>query len=307
MKSAFCIYFNQRVADDYKIENLYDIVDSGAWTLDKLNEIAAQASEDLNADGRFDLEDKLGFVVHDYNHPKGFWVSTESVMFSKDTSGEWQYTYGSERDADVCNKLYQIFFASDGAYFSNITNAIPEQQETYNKISSKFASGDIFMMTAEMDDSVVQLRDMKDDYGILPYPKYDENQTEYRSSARNTHNAFSMPVTCKNPEVAGAVFEALSSSNYETVFPAYFETALKVKYSRDNDSARMYDIIRDTMHLDFGYIYSNALGYAEGVFNDSYRAENSFASNLASKKEQMKTNLEKYISDMRENVISKSE
>ncbi len=61
------------------------------------------------------------------------------------------------------------------------------------------------------------------------------------------------------------------------------------------------------MHLDFGYIYSNAVGYAEGVFNNSYRAENSFASNPASKKEQMKTNLKKYISDMRENVISKSE
>ena len=79
-------------------------------------------------------------------------------------------------------------------------------------------------MTAEMDDSVAQLRNMKDDYGILPYPKYDESD-EYRSSARNIHNAFSMPVTTSHEDIAVAVLEALSSEKYETVLPAYFETA----------------------------------------------------------------------------------
>lgn len=97
-------------------------------------------------------------------------------------------------------------------------------------------------MTAEIDDSVSQLRDMKDAYGILPYPKADENQKEYVSSARNTHNAFSMPITCEDPDMAGAVLEALSSSNHDTVLPAYFETALKKKYARcPDDSARMYE------------------------------------------------------------------
>lgn len=302
MKCAFCLYFNQRLVDEYKIENLYDLVDSGKWTLDKLGEIAMQTAQDLNADGKYDLDDKLGFVVHDANHPKGFWASTESRMFSKDSDGEWQFTYGSERDADVCNKLYKIFYANEGSYFGNVANFITDQQEKYDQITSKFSSGEIFIITAEMDDSVAQLREMKDDYGILPYPKYDEEQENYLSSARNTHNAFSMPVTTSHPDAAGAVLEALSSSNYETVFPAYFETALKVKYSRDNDSARIYDIIRDTMQLDFGYIYSNALDYVEGIFNDSYKVENSFASNLASRKEKFKTNLANYIEKMRDMV-----
>lgn len=302
MKCAFCMYFNQRLMDEFKIENPYDIVDSGKWTLDKLGELSTQAAQDLNGDGKYDLEDKLGFVVHDSNHPKGFWIATESVMYTKDSSGEWKFTYGSERDADVCNKLYQILFVNDGGYFSNITNAVPEHAETYNKISNKFASGEIFIMTAEMDDSVVQLRDMKDDYGILPYPKFDEAQEEYRSSARNTHNAFSMPVTSAHPEIAGAVLEALSSSNYETVLPAYFETALKKKYARDDDSSRMYDIIRNTMTLDFGYIYSNAIGFSESVFNASYKQENSFASNLASKKSTLETKLEEYMTNIRKTL-----
>ena len=86
------------------------------------------------------------------------------------------------------------------------------------------------------------------------------------------------------------------------MLPAYFETALKKKYARDDDSSRMYDIIRNTMTLDFGYIYSNAIGFAESVFNESYKKENSFASNLASKKSTLETKLEEYMTNIRETL-----
>ncbi len=300
MKSAFCMYFNQRLVDEYKLGNLYDIVDSGEWTLDKVGEIAKTAAQDTNGDGNYDMEDKLGFVVHDWNFPKGLWVSTQSRMYSKDSDGEWKLTYGSERDADICNKIYNLFFATEGSYFPNITNAYAEHLEKYNQISSKFASGEILIITAELDDSVAQLRNMKDDYGILPCPKGDDSQENYYSAARNTHNSFSMPVTCADTEAAGAVIEALSSAKYKTVLPAYFETALKQKYARDNDSARMYDIIRDTMTLDFGYIYGNAIGGPEYVFKSSYSKENSFSSNLASSKQSLETALANYLEKLRE-------
>lgn len=300
MKCAFCMYFNQRLADEYKVGNLYDLVDSGKWTMDKLMELSTIVSEDLNADGKYDLDDKLGFLCHDSNHPKGFWASTESAMYKKNSSGEWDYIYGTEHDINVTNKIYKLLFETNGSMFKFITNANAEHQEIYYNMSSKFSSGDIFIMTAELDDSVAQLRDMKDDYGILPYPKFDEEQEEYFSSARNTHNAFSMPVTSKDPDMAGAVLEALSSSNHDTVFPAYFEIALKTKYSRDNDSARMYDIIRDTMILDFGYIYGNAIGGPEQVFFSSFTKENSLASNVASKKSSLETALANYLEKLRE-------
>lgn len=299
MKCAFAMYFNKRLAEDFNIGDLYSIVDSGEWTLDKLMEISVKASQDLNSDGKYTLDDRLGFVVHDNNHPKGFWASTDIYLYKKDETGEWKFNFGSERDSDICNKLYKLFFDTEGSLFSNVTNAVPEQLERYNLISEKFASGDIFIMTAELDDSVAQLRNMKDPYGILPYPKFDKAQESYRSSSRNTHNAFSMPVTCGNPDMAGAVLEALSSSNYNTVLPAYFEIALKTKYARDDDSSRMYDLIRQGMILDFGYTYSNAVGSAESVFNNSYRKENSMASNVASLKPSLEKSLENYLEAVR--------
>ena len=300
MKCAFCMYFNKRLVDDYQIEDLYTLVDEGRWTLDKLREISTIASQDVNNDGKYDYEDKLGFVVHDWNHPKGFWFSTDMFFYSKNDDGSFTYDFGDERDVDICNSLYQLIYNTPGSFFPGIGNAVVEQQAEYNQLASKFASGDILIMTAELDDAVAQLRDMKDSYGILPYPKYDEAQENYISGSRNTHNAFSMPITCGDQDMAGAVLEALSASNYNTVLPAYFEIALKTKYAHDDDSARMYDLIRETMILDFGYIYGNAIGGPEGIFYNSIKSENSLASQVASNKTRLQTALDSYIEKYRE-------
>ena len=300
MKCAFCMYFNKRLVDEYQIEDLYTLVDEGKWTLDKLREISTIASQDVNNDGKYDYDDKLGFVVHDWNHPKGFWFSTDMFFYSKNDDGSFTYDFGDERDVDICNSLYQLIYNTPGSFFPGIGNAVVEQQAEYNQLASKFASGDILIMTAELDDAVAQLRDMKDSYGILPYPKYDEAQENYISGSRNTHNAFSMPITCGDQDMAGAVLEALSASNYNTVLPAYFEIALKTKYAHDDDSARMYDLIRETMILDFGSIYGNAIGGPEGIFYNSIKSENSLASQVASNKTRLQTALESYIEKYRE-------
>lgn len=295
LKSAFCIFFNRRLAEEYKLGDLYALVDSGDWTLEKLEELSSAACQDLNNDGKFTLDDRLGFVVHDRNHTKGFIASTGTQMFTK-SGGEWKFTYGSERDADVCAKIYELFFKTTGNYYGDVTNG--DADPIYDLISAKFASGEIFMMTAELDDSVSQLRDMTDDFGILPYPKYDKSQENYYSSARTIHNSFLMPVTVKDEDMAGAVMEALSGSNYMTVSPTYFETALKEKYSRDADSARMYDLIKGSMTLDFGYIYTNALNWPDTIFTGSCTSEDSFASNLAKIKVKCETCLEDFLEKM---------
>ncbi len=301
LKSAFCLYFNNRVIDDFKLENPYELVDSGKWTFDKLIEMTSAASQDVNGDGKYDLEDKLGLVEHDNNHENAYAAPNLIEFYKKDSNGDWQFTYGSEHDVNVCEKIAKLY-TTDGFYKSRVTNAVVEQQEKYNAISSKFCAGEILFITSELDDAVLQFRNMNDAYGILPLPKFDEEQEFYRTSSRNTHNSFSMPVICADPDMAGAVLEALSSSNHETVLPAYFETALKTKYSRDDDSARMYDLIRESMFLDFGYTYCNATGNAiASVFRRAFSGGNGVASLLASDKEALETTLKDYIEEVRSN------
>ena len=63
----------------------------------------------------------------------------------------------------------------------------------------------------------------------------------------------------QNLDITGAVLEALGSETYRSVTPAWYETALKVKYSRDDISAQIIDIIHDSMTTDFIYAYNASL------------------------------------------------
>lgn len=135
------------------------------------------------------------------------------------------------------------------------------------------------MITAEMGDVIdCGYHGMESTYGVLPFPKYDEAQESYYTSSRNTHNAFMMPITCKDPEMEATVMEALSAVKYKKVLPAFYEIVLKTKYAANTETAEIIDIIHDTMILDFGYTYSTAVGDPVSVYTSVLSKINSFAS-----------------------------
>ena len=96
---------------------------------------------------------------------------------------------------------------------------------------------------------------MTDGYGILPLPKYDENQEGYYTLP---HNAFSMmviPSDSTKPDEAAAALEALAEESWRSVTPTYYEVALGAKYFHDDESAQMFDIIMKGIKLNFGSVY----------------------------------------------------
>lgn len=289
LSDVFCIYFNKQLFENYKLEDPYELVRSGNWTLDKLIEMSEAGSQDLNGDGKYDYEDSLGFVVHDQYHLCGFMKSNEVDAFTSNGSG-FDYSFGTEHDFDVVTKMNQLLFKTDGGFLFEGAKTIASDLEDYNRLTSKFTSGEILMISAQMKDAVTDLRDMKQDYGILPFPKYDKNQENYYSVSRTTHSAISMPVTCSDDEKALAALEALAASNHDIVIPTYYETALKTKYSRDDESSEMYDIVLNSLSLSFGYLY-NSSTVTDGnfyspveIFLAGVKNPSTFSSNCASRK-----------------------
>ena len=299
LKSAYCLFFNTTLANTIGTEDIYQLVLDGKWTLDKLLEVSASASGDIDGDGEWTLDDRIGFAVHDFTHPRAFLFSTGGQLFGAD-GDSWTFTYGSERDIDVVEKLNKLFYETDGSYYYNGSNAISDQVEGYNKVTSAFTSGKILFMTAEFDHAVSQLRAMNDNYGIIPCPKYSE-EDDYRTVSRSTHNAFALLKTSGNTDAAGAVLEALSAYKYKPVLPAYFEVALKTKYSRDDTTSQMCDIIRDSMVLDFGFVFNNELGNPiVTVFEPSFNNPTSMSSTIASQKQTIETKIEDFLGKLAE-------
>jgi hypothetical protein len=73
----------------------------------------------------------------------------------------------------------------------------------------------------------------------------------------NEHaSAMAIPSYNKNLEMTGKIIETLSAESHKQLVPAYYEVALKIKYSRDEESVRMLDLIFEGVVYDFGLLYN---------------------------------------------------
>jgi ABC-type glycerol-3-phosphate transport system substrate-binding protein len=98
---------------------------------------------------------------------------------------------------------------------------------------------------------MVQLRDMPDDFGVVPFPKFNEEQARYYTRVIGGF-PFVVPGTNARPEIAGALMETMACETRNTVIPAYYESSLQEKFARDLDTAEMLDLMFETKVYDLG-------------------------------------------------------
>ena len=140
------------------------------------------------------------------------------------------------------------------------------------------------------------LRSMDDDFGIIPYPKYDTTQDTYHSTARDNFSMFVVPVDVKDPDMTSVITEALCAESCKIVVPTFYDKALKTKAARDDDSAEMIDMIRDGLVFDWGYLHSDTLGGVGHIFAGLIRNNsNNVMSEYAKNQDKYATNLEKVL------------
>jgi hypothetical protein len=80
-------------------------------------------------------------------------------------------------------------------------------------------------------------RDLEFDFGIIPYPKWDTNQAAYYTMADGAHDLQAVPQTVGDTEMTSIIIEALNAESYKKVIPAYYETELKIKGARGDETA----------------------------------------------------------------------
>lgn len=111
------------------------------------------------------------------------------------------------------------------------------------------------------------LGDMEEDFGVLPFPKYDEAQEGYHSRVVGAWINVA-PSVAPDPARTSAIMEALASESAKTVYSEYYESALKYRYLRDEQSIAMLELIKDTRTMDLGdtIFYSTVRGPLNDLF-----------------------------------------
>jgi hypothetical protein len=108
----------------------------------------------------------------------------------------------------------------------------------------------------EVMQCIIRLRAMEIDFGVIPFPKLDEDQEEYNHFIHVTACMVSVPLTNPDTEKAGIILEAMAAKSKYTLQKAYYDICLQGKFMRDEESSAMLDIILKTRNYDIGYIYN---------------------------------------------------
>jgi hypothetical protein len=99
-------------------------------------------------------------------------------------------------------------------------------------------------------------RGMEANFGILPLPKFDEEQASYHSVVNSyTGTLLGIPKSVVETEMISIVLEALAAESRYTLQPAYYDIALTRKYMRDEESEEMLDIIFNSRVYYVGAVY----------------------------------------------------
>ena len=288
VKSAFAMYFNADLYSSLGLtEDLYALVDDGKWTIDKLDELTKNTYSDLNGDTKADASDRYGITFGDVNKYMGFIKSCGIDIFKKTSSG-YEFTYDNEHASEVVSRLCALISDNENTQvaFGN-DDTHPEYQISTgggNYASKIFTDGRALFSFGLIADAATIVPSIDFSYGLLPYPKWDENQAEYATMLQRTCYAM-MPVTVEDKDAAGAVLEALSSESYRTLVPEYCEVSLKTRYSQDDDVSRMFDLVINSIVYDPGEIFASLLGTPSGAIKGAIIDNKpNWASNMAKEK-----------------------
>ena len=256
----FITFYNKDLLAEAQYENLYDVVDDGRWTIDYQIQLSKDLYRDSDGSGSVSEGDIVGFASSTLSYLDPYWSSCDIQIITKDADNLLVYSLDSEKLSNTVDKLIVLFHQSN-AWFDKSSGDDGKQ----TAMSNLFATGNVGTATLRLGSvETQQFISMEDEYGIIPMPKYDENQEKYYTFLHDQFTSIGIPSVHSNDEervqMLGAVLEAMALENYKNVAPAYYEVALKGRYLDDSDSWRMLDMIYENVKVDAGVLYTKNLG-----------------------------------------------
>lgn len=270
-EAVYVMTFNKGLARDNNMVDFYDLVRDKKWTIDRFGELSTQISSDLDGNGKFNQEDLYGFMTYDSDY-FGYLLAGGGSL-AKIEDGIVKPNYNTENVINMLDKLYTIKADKSTFFFVD------------DKTATDMFVGDKVLFTFRTLINLNFYRNMETDYGILPLPMLNEEQDTYYSGEHYYGlSLIGIPVISASAEQTGTILEALCYVSQDTLTPAFYDTTLKGKYFRDEESGEMLDIIFANRVYDIGY-FNDWGGIGSKLIQLSTKNKNTFASTFASSKE----------------------
>jgi ABC-type glycerol-3-phosphate transport system substrate-binding protein len=279
LETSECILFNKKLFDDRGITYPYQTAFDGKWTLDEMHKISTGLTTDLNGDGIFKNTDDLFSYTMWSDAAHAMFFGAGGYYVSKDQDDIPYLTWDVDRYTDIYNKIYNLVINDNANY------------ETANHVASfdVFKEGRAYFCGIVFLKIDLFLRDMEQDFGVLPEPKYDEAQERYIANVSGAGSMLVIPKGAKDIDMVGAVTEAMAAASYDIITPSLYSVIVQTKNVRDEESAKMVDLIIRNRIFDIAHeFYIDIDDYVQNLLKQK---STDVASYFASREEKAHTTL----------------
>ena len=267
--ATHCILFSKTLAKEKNITDLYDLVLDGKWTWDKFEGYVRTVSEDLDGNDVMNEYDRYGLLCWNDAFQASFGGTRSKIASVNQDTGALELTLYSDKTSGFAARITDLFFDGKYAFHCNSSVNSPKVTAAGGMISLFAKEQGLFFTT--IFRILPDLRNEEMNFGILPYPKFDETQEEYGGYVSATYShMYAVEHFNDELERTGVITEMLAYLASRYVTPAYYEQTLKGREVRDERDIPCLEIIFANRSFDPGVFYE--LGKYTGQLTSMMKA-----------------------------------
>lgn len=250
MEGCSAMFFSKTMAEQNALDNPYTLVREGTWTLDKMGEMMRAVAADANGDGKRNEGDTFGLVTGVGQYLSLVDGAGTQLVYLDKNADETKFILNTA-SADVIDITETVAALLNDKNLTVIVN-----NDNWGRTSFYTDMALFFIMQL---GTIVDLREnMENPFGVLPFPMRDEAQGYYTNAMEATAQAMCVPQTASaNREVIGDVIEAMAIYSDAYLTNAYYDTTLKGKIARDEDTTEMLDLLTANRTFDYATCYDS--------------------------------------------------
>lgn len=257
------IVFNKDLVSKNDLENPYELVNEGKWTIDKLREMATDITADIDGVEGMSHTDRYGFLINN-NFVTSMYVGSGNSLTGKDDDDIPYIALIEEQESafPIFNKIFELVNDTkstgiiDSPSSSYTASATADGGSVWDAATESVAN-ELALFRAMAIIDIIDLGEYDCNFGILPVPKYSENQDSYHSLVSTLYaTSAAIPISAADKEMSAIILQAMCEASTKTTKQAYFEVILKLRKIQDDESEAMLDKIFDERVYDLGIVFN---------------------------------------------------
>ncbi len=235
-----CVFFNKNFLADCGYEMPYDLVREYKWTYDAMTSMSESMYRDLDGNGQKSFDDAYGIVANT-GIMERFLPAMGFDLVTRNDEDEYVINE-TEAFVNITETIYNYLLSDPNVWLDG---------GAYSEI---FYRGD----AAFSEDNLYAIRrssgEMEADYGVLPYPMWEESGQEYGCTVSEAYATVCGITLTADREAIGLVLDVMGAYSPATVTNAVIDNGAMIRNARDEDTADMIRIIMDSAEFSLALI-----------------------------------------------------